>query len=171
MITTASAVRADTTKDHCWIRNWRDLEPFGIKALTGEACPLSRRLLCDVTDDGKAILLDTLGLPPTSLPENWNSGSSGSFMCPHGLFQDLAITAMVRAGYEKIYLFDSGAVQGASGETMRETDEHISSEVAYNLAEYERNGRFPNAGYFSKIRVIHNPRRFRNTHAMTGRDY
>ena len=31
------------------INCWNDLEPFGLIVLTGEACGLSYRLLCDVT--------------------------------------------------------------------------------------------------------------------------
>ena len=35
------------------IRSWDDLSAFGIVPLTGEACGLSYRLLCDVTAQGK----------------------------------------------------------------------------------------------------------------------
>ena len=37
---------------HCW----NDLSAYGIELLTGEACGLSYRLLCDVTAAGKKLI-------------------------------------------------------------------------------------------------------------------
>ena len=50
------------------IRCWDDLSPFGIVPLTGEACGLSYRILCDVTaagkeDPGKGIRRCPVGAP------------------------------------------------------------------------------------------------------------
>ena len=44
---------------HCW----NDLEKFGVVLLTGEACGLSYRLLCDVTARGKKTLERPWGWP------------------------------------------------------------------------------------------------------------
>ena len=41
---------------------WDDLRPFGIDVLTGEACGLSYRLLCDVTERGKQTIQKALGI-------------------------------------------------------------------------------------------------------------
>ena len=49
------------------IRNLSDLRPFGIDLLTGESCALSRRLLCDVTEEGKSLILKALGLREISM--------------------------------------------------------------------------------------------------------
>ena len=38
------------------IRSWDDLSAHGIVPLTGEACGLSYRILCDVTGRGKKIM-------------------------------------------------------------------------------------------------------------------
>jgi hypothetical protein len=38
------------------VRSFRELEQFGIKALTGEACGYSLRILCDVTERGKSLV-------------------------------------------------------------------------------------------------------------------
>ena len=59
---------------------WEDLARYGIEALTGEACGLSYRLLCDVTAKGKAVLAKFLGAPDLALPPAWNRGSEGA---PH----------------------------------------------------------------------------------------
>lgn len=38
------------------VRRWDDLAEFGIVPLTGEACGLMYRILCDLTDRGKRIV-------------------------------------------------------------------------------------------------------------------
>lgn len=43
--------------------------------LTGEACGLSYRILCDVTAKGKKILEKALDVAQLGLRENWNHGS------------------------------------------------------------------------------------------------
>lgn len=35
------------------VRSWNDLRPYGIDLLTGEACGMMYRYLCDVTEQGK----------------------------------------------------------------------------------------------------------------------
>ena len=59
---------------------WNDLRPFGIDVLTGEACGLSYRMLCDVTEKGKRTIQKALGIANLGLPENWNRGDPGD---PH----------------------------------------------------------------------------------------
>ena len=44
--------------------------------LTGEACAVGCRLLCDVTEDGRRAVCSVLGLPfDTQFQNNWNTGS------------------------------------------------------------------------------------------------
>ena len=58
------------------IRCWDDLSAHGIIPLTGEACGLSYRILCDVTSQGKKTLEKSLGVAQLGLHENWNHGSA-----------------------------------------------------------------------------------------------
>ena len=57
------------------INCWNDLAPFGIEILTGEACGLSYRLLCDVTEKGRKVLSVAFGIPDFTLAEAWNTGT------------------------------------------------------------------------------------------------
>ena len=74
---------------------WRDLEQFGICALTGEACSHAMRLLCDVTADGKRIVESFLGgRVEIAEGSNWNSRCSsgdhvGSVLLPRSILTDL----------------------------------------------------------------------------------
>ena len=43
--------------------------------LTGEACGLSYRILCDVTEAGRKTLAKALGIPNLTLPAAWNRGT------------------------------------------------------------------------------------------------
>ncbi len=58
------------------IRSWDDLSAHGIVPLTGEACGLSYRILCDVTARGKKTLEKALGVAQLGLQDNWNHGSA-----------------------------------------------------------------------------------------------
>lgn len=61
-----------------------DLQQWGFKCLTGEACGLSLRLLYDLNDQAHELLARTLGLGKHQLilNETWNGGqhSAGSAM-------------------------------------------------------------------------------------------
>ena len=43
------------------ISNWQQLSEYGIVILTGEACGLAYRYLCDLTEQGKKIVEKCLG--------------------------------------------------------------------------------------------------------------
>jgi hypothetical protein len=62
------------------IRSWDDLSAYGIVPLTGEACGLSYRILCDVTARGKKTLEKALSVAQLGLQENWNHGTDSD---PH----------------------------------------------------------------------------------------
>jgi hypothetical protein len=91
-------------KDTIILNGWRDLEQFGINSLTGEADRLSMRLLCDVNEEGRALVLDYLGLPAeTVLHDNHNSQVNdspaiGSLMLARDSFSQLATFTLFRAG-------------------------------------------------------------------------
>lgn len=61
------------------IASLRDLEPYGFSMLTGEACALSLRILCDMNRQGLDILLKSLGWPTDmeNMAEAWNSQVNG----------------------------------------------------------------------------------------------
>lgn len=86
----------------------RDLEPYGIIPLTGEACGLSYRYLCDLTEKGKKIVEKTLSVSCTS--QNWNHGSDSdphvaSIMLPHELTIPLAVFATLENGFTEVDIF------------------------------------------------------------------
>ena len=45
------------------IQSWDDLRQFGIHTLTGEACAVGLRILCDLTPDGVRVIREVFGLP------------------------------------------------------------------------------------------------------------
>ena len=57
------------------IHSWDDLSAYGIVPLTGEACGLMYRILCDVTARGKKTLEKALAVTELRLQENWNRGT------------------------------------------------------------------------------------------------
>lgn len=140
------------------INCWNDLERFGIVPLTGEACGLSYRLLCDVTAQGKKILEKCFGTPNLNLPERWNRGSEaephvGCIMLTHEMLQPLAVFALLESGCTGVYLVKD-SVHG-----MEATDppDLIDQVKRWSNVEYAR--RFAYAGTAGD----------RNVHVMSGR--
>ena len=81
--------------------SFRDLEQYGILPLTGEACGLSMRLLCDLTPEGVEAMSEFLGAR-IATGNNWNSsdGQIASIMMPRGIFHELAAYLLIREGYD-----------------------------------------------------------------------
>lgn len=84
------------------VQNWSDLEQFGIKHLTGEACSYALRILCDVTESGKylveAFFGETIEIRRGS---NWNSGNKddphvGSILLPRHILTELAAFCLLQ---------------------------------------------------------------------------
>ena len=81
---------------------WRDLQPFGIDLLTGEACGLMYRFLCDLTDQGKHVIEKCLGC--RIIPaKRWNRGTDeqphiGSIMLSPDMLVPLSIFALLESG-------------------------------------------------------------------------
>ena len=99
------------------INCWDDLRPFGIDLLTGEACGLSYRLLCDVTQKGKQTIQKALGVADLGLPDNRNGGDPhdphvGSIMLVPELFIPLAIFALLEHGCREVWRTKSGGLIG-----------------------------------------------------------
>ena len=96
---------------------FNDLTAFGIEPLTGEACGLSYRILCDVTEAGRRILAQALGIPTLALPANWNRGSAadphiGAVMLAHEMLTPIAVFALLESGCTEVWLVRDGGVIG-----------------------------------------------------------
>ena len=88
-----------------------DLEEFGIVPLTGEACSLGYRILCDVTEEGKELIKLTFGLSNVTLHPNWNRGTSaaphiGSIMLPFQTCIPLGVFALLKRYGEVWVIYD-----------------------------------------------------------------
>ena len=88
-----------TNSDGKRIRDWRDLEEYGVHSLTGEACGIGIRLLCDLSPEGVALMEQFLSIKMTEQNNSWNhSGSAGwkSIMMPRGLFKELVVFCLMQ---------------------------------------------------------------------------
>ena len=108
------------------IARWADLEPFGIDPLTGEACGLSYRILCDVTAKGRDVLQKCFGIRELPLPANWNGGSAldphvGSILLAPEMLAAVAVFALLEHGCTEAWLCQNGAVIGVEPEDTSET--------------------------------------------------
>jgi hypothetical protein len=94
------------------VSGWKDLEPYGILPLTGEACGLMYRILCDVTEPGAAIFRKCFGLARGSvLGEAWNRGTAeaphvGSVMLSQESLVPLGIFALLESGCTEAYVLN-----------------------------------------------------------------
>lgn len=84
------------------VYSFGDLAQFGIANLTGEACAYSMRQLCDVNEDGKALLEAYFGIQ-LQLADRYNSSvygkpSIGSLMLHSHSSLEIAQFAFFRAG-------------------------------------------------------------------------
>ena len=89
------------------LRCFDDLSPLGIVPLTGEACGLSYRLLCDVTTQGQKVVEKCLGVR-VQFAESWNRGSDddphvGSIMLAHEMLLPLGIFALLESGCTEVW--------------------------------------------------------------------
>src|SRR5437868_5108275 len=96
---------------------FNDLRPYGIDALTGEACGLGFRILCDVSEKGRQILAKAFGIPSLTLPASWNPGSkddphTGSIMLAQEMLVPIAIFALLEGGCTEVWLVRDGGVIG-----------------------------------------------------------
>lgn len=131
---------------------WDDLRAYGINALTGEACSLMYRLLCDITDEGKRVIEKCLSceLKP---PDNWNSGAVGSIMLTPEMLMPIAVFALLENGCREVYVVERAVV----GMEADDTEEVVAR---FRRCYGDRVGRrFAYHGAYGD----------RNEHQMTGR--
>lgn len=100
------------------MRSWNDLGHYGIGFLTGEACAVGKRLLCDVNDQGRRLLCQVFGLPVnTTFAENWNSQVNGDpaigsiFLAPQ-MLTFIAAMILLQTGCKCAVVVENGQVIG-----------------------------------------------------------
>ena len=141
------------------IRCWDDLSTHGIIPLTGEACGLSYRILCDVTARGRKTLEKALGVAQLGLHENWNHGSAddphlGSIMLAPDLLPFIGVFALLEAGCREVWLTKGQTVLGIEADDSPDQVETLHRCHANDLTR-----RFGYSGTAGD----------RNQHMMTGR--
>lgn len=99
------------------VSNIRDMAQFGINGLTGEACAYGMRTLCDVNEEGKALLAEFFGMPDISLPRNMNSTvdgqpAIGSLMLAHDIVPKLAQFAFFTKGALAVVIMGGREIHG-----------------------------------------------------------
>lgn len=125
----------------------QELDRYGVNLLTGEACGLGMRILCDYDEKGKANLESFLGTPLGG-SSAWNHGA-GSIMLTHETLRDFGLFMLAQE-------CELGSFQSHDGELVGiETEEDM---------EYVR--RFEKHPRIYKVRGT---RGTRNEHVMSGR--
>lgn len=145
---------------------------LGINPLTGEACALSMRILCDMNAEGAALMREYLGLPfDCALSPAWNSTVNGkpsvaSVMIERSAFPALVHFALLRKGFRYVYGRDDAV------ESSGFNDSDLSH---YPDLRGYIDGTAQRAGFDQGARVYRNPRSAapsvgtRNVHAFSGR--
>jgi hypothetical protein len=141
------------------IRCWDDLSRYGIVPLTGEACGLSYRILCDVTAAGKKIIEKALDVAQLGLRENWNHGNTddphiGCVMLAPDLLPFLGVFALLESGCREVWLTKSRQVLGIEADDTPDRTDALHRYCGDELAR-----RFAYAGTAGD----------RNQHVMSGR--
>ena len=95
------------------IGDFAALRDYGIVVLTGEACSLMYRVLCDLTRKGKQIVERALGVEITS--ENWNAGSTdtphvASIMLTLEMIVPLGAFALLESGCKEVWITETCAI-------------------------------------------------------------
>lgn len=142
---------------------------LGIQPLTGEACALSMRMLCDVNAEGRQLLSDYFGIPNLEMAPPMNSRvdeqpSVGSIMLPRQSWPEIARFGLFMKGALALYERDTaettvyrGCCQIVGIFSEERVQEYVKAglELAYNPLK-------PHVG--ENVRVGS-----RNVHQMTGR--
>jgi hypothetical protein len=125
------------------VRCWNDLERFGIVALTGEACGLSMRILCDVTARGKELVERFLAVNVRG-DSNWNGGGGephvASVLLPHSILGELGAFALVMTGSGAVAALEDGAA------VEFEDTPNAEWERIYGVRRYYRRSTAPGTG-------------------------
>ena len=138
------------------VRNVRDLKEYGINGLTGEACGVGMRLLCDIGPKAERILGELFGgVQFVKTAWNGQDGAKKSAMLPHSLFADIAAYCLLSEdGFDVVITRpDFGLATGFS----REEWEKIRAGTGFSNLKY------------SRIYAGKGTAGMRNRHEMSGR--
>lgn len=141
------------------VRCWDDLCSYGVIPLTGEACGLMYRILCDLTVKGKRLVEKALSVTEIRLHDNWNHGTDkephiGSIMVGPELLPFLAVFALLEDGCPEVWLTKGNTVIG-----IESTDSAEDIETFQRFHGKDLVRRFAYAGTCGD----------RNQHVMSGR--
>lgn len=139
------------------IRNWTDLHDYGIICLTGEACGLGMRLLCDLTPKGEETLTAYFGHSISfTQGSNWNSsdGQVASVMLPYtyAFLQSLAVFCMLHQKKAQVVAVCKNEVRAIKNEE-----------------ELQRFREYAGEDYIRCYGTWNEHVKERNTHQMSGR--
>jgi len=157
------------------LRDFRDLREYGIDCLTGEACNISTRILCDLSEMGCKRIREFFGLPyDAKLAGSWNSGmgnptgeSVGSVMLPYGCFQELAAFLLLSGHYVKAVATKNGLVIGISHQDIEEHDDEDDALDGLNVILDRIDHFYGISRRYSPLNVPHQG--LSNVHQMSGR--
>ena len=143
----------------------RSLREAGIIILTGEACGVSMRVLCDVTENGKALLCEFWGVGEVRFADNWNSSqeATGSVMLTRQNLTELLCFHVLRKQDVVMLNEDSGDITGFSQMEFQEWRErfvNMESEDIFSTV-------FPRVRIWMRSGTA--ACGLRNRHEMTGR--
>lgn len=99
-----------------------ELEPFGVKPLTGEACVFGMRLLCDLNEAGLDLIQRFFGgNVDVKYASNWNTtvnleNAVGSVLLTYTVLADLAAFALLTPEYPFVLVHQNGVVVGYSSD-------------------------------------------------------
>jgi hypothetical protein len=151
------------------LRDYADLAQYGVNPLTGEADAYSRRILCDLNEQGVILLTAYFGLSHTiearhCFPRNWNSmvgdfPAVASVLLAHAVIPDLMVFALLHVG-QYDYVLEAPPGVGFTG--FNEGDNYATAYLTRGLPEGYRV--LPNESKRCKAQVDG-----RNIHAMSGR--
>ena len=138
---------------------WDDMSTYGVVPLTGEACGLMYRILCDVTAQGKRVLEKALDVVELRLQENWNRGTAdnahvGSVMLAREVLPFIGVFALLEHGCPEVWLTKGNTLVGIERTDSREAVELFKRFHGSNLVR-----RFAYSGTAGD----------RNQHMMSGR--
>ena len=126
------------------ISQWRHLEEYGIVPLTGEACGLMYRILCDVTEPGQRIVEKCLGCGLTQ-PESWNCGTNetprvGAIMLAPEMLIPLGAFALLESGCREVWLVGQTLIG------IESTDEDMEVDLLRQFHQNNMQRRFAYVG-------------------------
>lgn len=157
------------------ICDFGDLRGYGIDALTGEACGLMMRILCDFDEKGRRVIGKWLGVPNFQGAEAWNSGPKdnphvGSIMLDGHIIPSLAVFCLLENGYRWAVRVSAGPDAEAKG-GLRRFNPHAVSGFKANEEEHFKRFLASAAehGMYTRCFSYGGTAGDRNQHVMTGR--